>query len=60
MEGQIRSQEEQNPSSNERCRQEELVDTDESPLGCEEKGEGIVLRLDSDAQTLVLPSSSTP
>jgi hypothetical protein len=42
VEGQIRPQKDESPSCDERCRQEEVVDTDESPMGCEEKGEGIV------------------
>ena len=46
----------QSPSCNERRRQEEVIGTDESPLGCEEKGEGIVKALNSDARQSRLAS----
>jgi hypothetical protein len=43
MEGKVRSEEVQKPSSNEcRC-QKEVVGVDEGALGSEEKGEGLVL-----------------
>jgi len=59
VEGQICSQaigscEDEEPSNDERCRQEEVIGTDESPLGGEEKGEGIVKALNSYARSFVL------
>ena len=45
VEGKVCSQEGQEPSSNECCRQEEAVGTDEGALGSEAKDEGIVQRL---------------
>ena len=54
VEGQVCSEEEdQNPSCNERGRQKEVVSTDESPMGCEEKGEGIAQSLNVAVRRLV-------
>ena len=65
MEGQICSQEigsyeDEEPSNDERRRQEEVIGTDESALDCEEKGEGIVKALNSYFRSLVLPSLCIP